>query len=107
MRAPARRPRVVLVDVLGTMLRMDALGSRFVDIGRPAEEAQLFFARTLRDGMALTLAGDAPPFGDGRPGRAAHRGGPRRCPRMRSSTYWAACASFRRTRDVEPALMAL
>jgi hypothetical protein len=29
----------VLVDVLGTMLRMDALGSRFVDIGRPAEEA--------------------------------------------------------------------
>ena len=62
-RAPARRPRVVLVDVLGTMLRMDALGSRFVDIGRPAEEAQLFFARTLRDGMALTLTGDAPPFG--------------------------------------------
>ena len=38
VRAPARRPRVVLVDVFETMLRVDALGSRFVDIGRPAEE---------------------------------------------------------------------
>jgi 2-haloacid dehalogenase len=63
-RAPARRPRVVLVDVLETMLRVDALSNRFVDVGRPAEEWRLFFARTLRDGMALTLAGDAPPFGD-------------------------------------------
>jgi 2-haloacid dehalogenase len=63
-RASARRPRVVLVDVFETMLRVDALGSRFVDVGRPADESRLFFARTLRDGMALTMAGDAPPFGD-------------------------------------------
>lgn len=63
-RAPARRPRVVLLDVFETVLRVDALGKRFVDVGRPAEEAQLLFARTLRDGMALTLAGDAPPFGE-------------------------------------------
>ena len=63
-RAPARRPRVVLVDVFDTMLRVDALGSRFVDLGRPAEEYRLFFARTLRDGMAFTLSGAAPPFGD-------------------------------------------
>jgi len=63
-RAPARRPRVVLVDVFGTMLRLDALGARFVDVGRPAEDARLFFASTLRDGMALTLAGPAPPFLD-------------------------------------------
>jgi 2-haloacid dehalogenase len=61
-RAPARRPRVVLVDVFETMLRVEALRSRFVDVGRPPEECPLFFARTLRDGMALTLAGDAPPF---------------------------------------------
>jgi 2-haloacid dehalogenase len=54
----------VLVDALETMLRVDALGSRFVDIGRSAEEAQLFVARALRDGMAFTLTGDAPPFGD-------------------------------------------
>ena len=33
-RAAARRPRVVLVDVFETMLRVDALGSRFVDVGR-------------------------------------------------------------------------
>jgi 2-haloacid dehalogenase len=63
-RAPARRPRVVLVDVFETMLRVDALRTRFVDVGRPAEDVQLFFARTLRDGMALTLAGPAPPFLD-------------------------------------------
>ena len=56
-RAPARRPRVVLVDVFETMVRVDALGSRFVDVGRPAAELRLFFARTLRDGMALTLSG--------------------------------------------------
>jgi 2-haloacid dehalogenase len=54
----------VLVDVFETMLRVEALRSRFVDVGRPPEECPLFFARTLRDGMALTLAGDAPPFTD-------------------------------------------
>jgi 2-haloacid dehalogenase len=63
-RAEARRPRVVLVSVFETMLRVDALRTRFVDVGRPADEAQLFFARTVRDGMALTLAGPAPPFLD-------------------------------------------
>jgi 2-haloacid dehalogenase len=63
-RAPARRPRAVLVDVFETMLRVDALGSRFVDVGRTADDCPLFFARTLRDGMALTLAGPAPPFAD-------------------------------------------
>jgi 2-haloacid dehalogenase len=63
-RAPDRRPRVVLIDVFETMLRVDALGSRFVDVGRAAEECRLFFARTLRDGMALTMTGSAPPFTD-------------------------------------------
>jgi 2-haloacid dehalogenase len=61
-RAPERRPRVVLVDVFETMLRVDALRARFVDVGRPEHECDLFFARTLRDGMALTLTGPAPPF---------------------------------------------
>ncbi|WP_296377066.1 HAD-IA family hydrolase [Pseudonocardia sp.] len=62
MRAPARRPRVVLLDVFETMLQVSDLGSRFVDVGRPAYEWELFFTRTLRDGMALTLAGAARPF---------------------------------------------
>ncbi|MGI9002625.1 MAG: HAD-IA family hydrolase [Pseudonocardia sp.] len=63
-RAPGRRPRVVLVDVFETMLRVEPLGSRFVAVGRPEHEWELFFTRTLRDGMALTLAGAAPPFAE-------------------------------------------
>ena len=63
-RAAARRPRVVLLDVFETMLQVDALQGRFVDVGRPGHEWELFFTRTLRDGMALTLAGGARPFGE-------------------------------------------
>jgi 2-haloacid dehalogenase len=61
-RVPARRPRAVLIDVFETMLQVQALGERFVDVGRPEHEWELFFTRTLRDGMALTLAGGARPF---------------------------------------------
>ena len=64
VRAADRRPRAVLLDVFETVLRVDALRSRFADVGRPEHECELFFARTLRDGMALTLSGAAPPFGD-------------------------------------------
>jgi 2-haloacid dehalogenase len=62
-RAPDRRPRVVLFDVFETILRVEALASRFVEVGRPAHEWEAFFLRTLRDGMALSLAGASPPFG--------------------------------------------
>lgn len=55
-------PEVVLFDVFETLLRLDALRERFVAAGRPPHELDLFFARTLRDGMAATLAGEAPPF---------------------------------------------
>jgi 2-haloacid dehalogenase len=64
VRAPDRRPRVVLIDVFETMLQVDALRARFVDVGRPEHEWELFFTRTLRDGMALTLAGGVRPFAD-------------------------------------------
>jgi 2-haloacid dehalogenase len=63
-RTPARRPRVVLFDVFETLLQLEPLRSRFVDVGRPEHELELFFARALRDGMALTLAGGAPPFAE-------------------------------------------
>jgi 2-haloacid dehalogenase len=63
-RTRARRPKVVLLDVFETLLQLDALRSRFVDVGRPEYELELFFARTLRDGMALTLAGGSPPFAE-------------------------------------------
>jgi 2-haloacid dehalogenase len=61
-RTKARRPKVVLFDVLETLLDLEALRPRFIDVGRSAHDLELFFARTVRDGMALTLAGEAPPF---------------------------------------------
>ena len=61
-RTKARRPKVVLFDVFDTLLDLEALRPRFVDVGRSPHDLELFFARTLRDGMALTLAGGAPPF---------------------------------------------
>jgi 2-haloacid dehalogenase len=61
---PARRPRAVLIDVFETMLQVAGLRTRFLDVGRPEHEWELFFIRTLRDGMALTLAGAARPFGE-------------------------------------------
>lgn len=105
-RAQARRPRVVLVDVFETMLRVDALKDRFVDVGRPAEEGALFFARTQRDGMALTLAGPAPPFLD--VARAALRTlvGPALSAEAVDHVL-AGLGELPPYRDVEPALMAL
>jgi 2-haloacid dehalogenase len=67
----AVRPSVVLFDVFETVLRLQPLRARFTEVGRPEHELDLFFARTLRDGMAFTLAGKAPPFA--RVARAALR----------------------------------
>ncbi|HEY2224671.1 HAD family hydrolase [Actinomycetospora sp.] len=60
--APARRPKVVLFDLFETCLQLEGLRPRFVALGRPGTDLELFFARLLHQGMALTLAGDAPPF---------------------------------------------
>jgi len=105
-RAPARRPRVVLLDVFETMLQVDALRSRYVDVGRPAHEWELFFTRTLRDGMALTLAGAALPFGE--VARAALRTTARHT--LSEQALDHVLGGFRELPphpDVEPALMAL
>ena len=105
-RAPARRPRVVLIDVFETMLRVDALGARFVDVGRPEHEWELFFTRTLRDGMALTLAGGARPFAE--VARAALRTTTGH--QLSEEALDHVLAGFRELPphpDVEPALMAL
>lgn len=61
-RAAPKPPSVVLFDVFETLVQLEPLRERFVETGRPGHELELFFARTLRDGMAHTLAGDAPPF---------------------------------------------
>jgi 2-haloacid dehalogenase len=106
LRAPDRRPRAVLVDVFETMLRVDVLRSRFVDVGRPEHEWELFFARLLRDGMALTLAGSVPPFSD--VARAALRSTARHT--LSDEAVEHVLAGFRELPphpDVEPALMAL
>jgi 2-haloacid dehalogenase len=105
-RAPDRRPRAVLFDVFETMLRVDALRSRFVDVGRPEHECELFFARTVRDGMALTLAGAVRPFGD--VARAALRATTQHT--LSDEAVEHVIAGFRQLPphpDVEPALMAL
>ena len=105
-RAPELRPRVVLVDVFETMLRVDALGSRFVDVGRPEHEWELFFTRTLRDGMALTLAGAARPFAQ--VARAALRTTVgHRLSEEALDHVLAGFAQLPPHPDVEPALMAL
>ena len=62
LRAPARRPQVVLFDLFETCLQLEGLRPRFEALGRPGHELELFFARLLHQGMAMTLAGEAPPF---------------------------------------------
>jgi 2-haloacid dehalogenase len=106
LRVPARRPRVVLVDVFETMLRVEGLGTRFVDVGRPEHEWELFFTRTLRDGMALTLAGGVRPFAE--VARAALRTTTRH--QLSEEALDHVLDGFRELPphpDVEPALMAL
>ena len=60
--APAHRPEVVLFDLFETCLQLEGLRARFTALGRPGTDLELFFARLLHQGMAMTLAGEAPPF---------------------------------------------
>ena len=56
------RPSVIVFDVNETLSDLSPLGARFLDIGASASAAPLWFASVLRDGFALTVAGDNPPF---------------------------------------------
>ncbi len=56
------RPHTVAFDVVETLISLEPLRPRFVDIGLPASILERWFDRMLRDGMALTLAGDYAPF---------------------------------------------
>jgi 2-haloacid dehalogenase len=106
VRAPDRRPRVVLLDVFETLLQVEALRGRFVDVGRPEHEWELFFTRAVRDGMALTLAGAVRPFAE--VARAALRATTRHS--LSEEALDHVLAGFRELPphpDVEPALMAL
>ena len=50
--------RVVVFDVNETLSDLTPLAGRFRDVGAPAHLAPLWFATLLRDGFALTAAGD-------------------------------------------------
>ncbi|MEV5541040.1 haloacid dehalogenase type II [Saccharopolyspora shandongensis] len=56
------RPRAVAFDVVETLMSLEPLRPRFAEVGLPPSLLERWFDRLLRDGMALTLAGDYEPF---------------------------------------------
>lgn len=56
------RPRTVAFDVVETLIALEPLGDRFDDVGVDPGQLLRWFDRILRDGMALSLAGDYEPF---------------------------------------------
>jgi 2-haloacid dehalogenase len=56
------RPAAIVFDVNETLSDMSPLGARFVEVGASASAAPLWFASVLRDGFALTAAGENPTF---------------------------------------------
>lgn len=56
------RPHTVAFDVVETLISLEPLRARFVEIGLPDSTLERWFDRMLRDAMALTLAGDYEPF---------------------------------------------
>ena len=58
------RPSVIVFDVNETLSDMSPLGARLVEVGASATVAPLWFTSVLRDGFALTAAGENPAFAD-------------------------------------------
>ncbi|MBC3193977.1 haloacid dehalogenase type II [Pseudonocardia sp. C8] len=56
------RPRTVAFDVVETLMSLEPLRPRFTEVGLAPQLLERWFDRLLRDGMALTLAGDYEPF---------------------------------------------
>ena len=54
----SRRPAVVAFDVIETLMSLEPLRARLTDIGQPPALLEAWYTRTLRDGMALSAAGD-------------------------------------------------
>lgn len=52
------KPEIIVFDVNETLSDMSPMGQRFTDVGASADLAKLWFAVLLRDGFALTAAGD-------------------------------------------------
>ncbi|WP_246633553.1 hypothetical protein [Pseudonocardia nigra] len=69
------RPHTVVFDVVETLISLEPLRRRFVEVGLHASTLERWFDRMLRDGMALTLAGEPAAYlGDDRRWRKAYRG---------------------------------
>ena len=60
----SRRPAVVAFDVIETLMSLEPLRGRLTDIGQPPHLLEAWYTRTLRDGMALSAAGDFVAFAD-------------------------------------------
>jgi 2-haloacid dehalogenase len=60
----AMRPRVVVFDVVETLASLEPVQVRLDRLGQPPGLLHRWFTRLLRDGMALTAAGDFRPFTD-------------------------------------------
>lgn len=58
----ATRPAAVAFDVIETLMPLEPLRGRLTSLGYPGHLLDLWFTRTLRDGMALSAAGDYVPF---------------------------------------------
>ena len=57
-----RRPTLLVFDVNETLSDMAPMAGRFEDVGAPGHLAKLWFAELLRDGFAVTVAGDLQAF---------------------------------------------
>jgi 2-haloacid dehalogenase len=57
-----RRPQLLVFDVNETLSDMAPIAGRFEAVGAPAYLARAWFAGLLRDGFALTVAGENPTF---------------------------------------------
>lgn len=58
------RPDVVTFDVIETLMPLEPLRQRITDIGQPAHLLELWFTRTLRDGIALAATREYAPFSE-------------------------------------------
>lgn len=59
-----QRPTLLVFDVNETLSDMAPMADRFTEVGVPGTLARTWFAALLRDGFALTAAGDNPAFAD-------------------------------------------
>ena len=57
-------PKAIVFDVNETLSDLSPLSARFVEVGASASMAPLWFASVLRDGFALTAAGENPVFAE-------------------------------------------